>query len=123
MATISLNDPIDGAELKEIILKRISDALDRDCTLADTIAYAGFELGYEIKLKFIRSNSPGTLVWGESKEGMLIGDSESFTLTDSYKTDSPNTAREEHDLGIPVMIDTPSGRERRKVGRPPKVSK
>lgn len=121
MATWSLNDPIDGEELKQIILKRIEDALDRDCTLADTIAYAGFELSYEIKLKFIRSNSPGTLVWGAAKEGMSVGDSDTVTLVDEYKTDSPNTAREEHDLGIPVMIDTPAGRERRKVGRPPKV--
>jgi hypothetical protein len=37
------------------------------------------------------------------------------TLADTYTSDSPNTAREDHSLPIPVMVQTPSGKERRKI--------
>lgn len=125
----TLNDPIDGAELKEIILKRIGDQLDKDCTLGNDIAYAGFHLNFEIKLKYLRSKVEETLVWGNMKEGGDHSDTDTphdvgdIILADTYLTDSPNTAREDHDLPIPVIVQTPNGMERRKVklGRPPKV--
>lgn len=123
MATTSLNDPIDGAELKAIILERISRALDRDSTLADDIAYAGFSLSFEIRLKYLRSKTADTLVWGEEKEGVETLDQPTETAIDSYSTDSPNTAREEHGLSIPVMVTTPNGPQRRKVHVNPRGAK
>lgn len=126
MPTTSLNDPIDGAELKQIILKRISDALDKDCTLVDDIAYAGFVLKFEINLTFKRSRTPGTLIWGTTTDGGLTATTTEDVITPiqaagEYETDSPNTAREEHDLPVPVMIKTPSGETRRKIHiNPPK---
>lgn len=123
MATTSLNDPIDGSELKQIILERISRALDRDSTLADDIAYAGFSLSFEIRLKYLRSKTADTLVWGEEKEGVETLDQPTETATDTYSTDSPNTAREEHDLPVPVMVQTPNGPQRRKVHVNPRGAK
>lgn len=132
MATTSLNDPIDGAELKAIILERISRALDRDSTLADDIAYAGFSLSFEIRLKYLRSKTADTLVWGtnmqmapvETKEEILaLANAPTETAADSYSTDSPNTAREEHSLPVPVMVQTPNGPQRRKVHVNPRPSK
>lgn len=131
MPTTSLNDPIDGSELKLIILKRISDALDKDCTLVNDIAYAGFAMKYSIDLKFLRSKTAPSLIWGSTTENLrpeveqmdvaeLIA-APIETISDSYETDSPNTAREEHSLPIPVMVKTPSGSERRKIHiNPPK---
>lgn len=124
MPQISLNDPIDGAELKLIILARIKEALDRDCTLANDIAYAGFNLTFEIRLKYLRSKTEGTLVWGAVMDTSNVkAEAEIFELagatpdivTDSYTSDSPNQAREDHALPIPVMIQTPNGPERRKI--------
>jgi hypothetical protein len=117
MATTSLNDPIDGAELKAIILERISRALDKDCTLANDVAYAGFSLGFEINIKFLRSKTIPTLIWGGAQEGVAaVGDDVvKETLTDTYATDSPNTAREAHSLPVPVMVQTPTGPQRRKL--------
>src|ERR1700755_2260234 len=98
MTILSENDPIDGAELKSIILERISRALDRDSTLANDIAYAGFNLSFEIRLKFLRSKTAETLVWGAHTEAVdvkALAAAPEETVTDSYASDSPNTAREE----------------------------
>lgn len=119
----SLNDPIDGAELKLIILERISRALDRDSTLGNDIAYAGFSLSFEIRLKYLRSKTADTLVWGNAVEGVETLDQPTETATDTYTTDSPNTAREDHSLPVPVMVQTPNGPQRRKIHVNPRASK
>jgi len=127
----SLNDPLDGAEKKAIILKRISDALDRDCTLVNDIAHPGFSLTFTITLKYLRTvGADSTVVWGESKVGpqptiadLVTQGVASEAITGTYETDSPNRAREDHDLGIPVMVQTPAGSERRKVKLPRPVKK
>lgn len=132
MPTQSLNDPIDGAELKQIILHRIAAALDKDCTLVDDIAYAGFCMTFNVKIAYKRSKTADTTIWGGMNGGpepiqpgqninLEKGD-EMADLTDTYESDSPNTAREEHDLPIPIMVKTPSGSERRKIHiNPPKA--
>jgi hypothetical protein len=120
MAIVTENDPIDGSELKQIILARIESALNRDSTLANDIAYAGFRLDYRIDIVFKRANTEKTLIWGGVQEGDIEG-GETLLRAESYETDSPNRAREEHDLGIPVMVPVPGGVEKRriKLGRPP----
>lgn len=120
MAQPTLTDPIDGSELKAIILERIARALDRDSTLANDIAYAGFTLSFEIRVKYLRSTTAPTLVWGNQiltplADGVVVEAGPEEVLTDTYATDSPNAAREAHDLPVPVMVQTPNGPQRRKV--------
>jgi hypothetical protein len=115
MATVSENDPIDGGELKKIILERISNALDRDCTLTNDIAYAGFQLDFQITLGYKRSKTTGTLVWGNTGEGDGGLPDAIETAKDHYESDSPNTAREAHGLPVPVMVATPAGMEKRRI--------
>lgn len=123
MSTTTLADPIDGAELKLMILERVRRALDRDSTLANDIAYAGFRLDFEIKLVYKRATTATTMVWGGESGGAepilpgdVVGDEMGVDkLADHYETDSPNTAREAHDLPIPVMVKTATGVERRKI--------
>ena len=109
----SLNDPLAGAEIKNIILSKVSDALDRDLTLGDDIAYAGFIVKFEAKIGFVRSTTFPTMVWGVEAKGETPTAVE--TITVEYQTDSPNRAREENNLPIPVMVQTPSGPRREKV--------
>lgn len=124
MATLTENEAITGSELKEIIMQRISKAMDRDCTLTDDIAYAGFALDFQINMKFLRSKTDKTLVWGNEvelaqgmgKEALVdLAAAPSVQVTDKYESDSPNMAREEHDLPIPVYVNTANGPERRKI--------
>jgi hypothetical protein len=115
MPTVSENDPIDGGELKKIILDRISTALDKDCTLTDDIAYAGFRLDFVINLGYKRSKTPGTMVWGNAAEGYEGVPDMIEIVKDNYETDSPNTAREDHNLPVPVMIQTAAGMEKRRI--------
>lgn len=108
-----LNEPLSGLEIKEIVLQRISAALDKDCTLVDDLAYPGFGLKFSVDLTYLRSPVPSTMIWGESSEGEVGTDAEK--VSGDYQTDSPNTARQDHDLGIPVLIQTPAGPKRRRV--------
>ena len=112
----TLNDPLSGAEIKQIALAKFAEALDRDCTLVDDICYPGFRLKFDATISFTRANAVYTSVWGNA----LVGDppeegTQGDLISGGYETDSPNTAREENDLPIPVMIQTPSGPKREKV--------
>lgn len=113
---ISLNDPLSGAEIKQICVQKFADSLDRDSTLTDDFTYPGFTLKFEATIGFLRSTTTSTMVWGNSVNGKNPGtDAQQVPVNVEYKTDSPNTAREENDLPLPVMVQTPSGPKRQKV--------
>lgn len=113
MATLTANLPINGAELKQIILTRISDALDRDCTLGDDITYPAFELKFVINLGYKNSHNDGTVVWGQKTEGDMSDDTDGEITRDSaggeYQSTSPAQARDDHDLPHPVLKQTADG--------------
>lgn len=113
---MSLNDPLSGAEIKQIALLKFADALNRDCTLNDDLTYPGFHLKFDATISYVRSTTQPTMMWKDEFVGEKVGgeiEAKSFPI--EYKTDSPNTAREENDLPIPVMIQTPTGPKRQKV--------
>lgn len=114
---VSLNDPLSGAEIKAIAVQKFSEALDRDTTLVDDVTYPGFSLKFEAHIVFLRATTPGTMVWNESVVGdKPVGeDVADETVAGEYATDSPNTAREENNLPLPVMVQTPAGPKRQKV--------
>ena len=120
MAEMSLNDPLSGEEIKKILLQRIKDQLDRDCTLQNDLSYPSFSMIFEINIKYARAAVPSTLVWGKV-DGELEKPSDQAleevaeNVKASYESGPPNVARQEHDLPIPVMVSTPSGPQRRKV--------
>ena len=110
----SLNDPLSGAEIKQICVQKFADALDRDCTLVDDVAYPGFHIKLEATIRFTRSRTQNTAVWADHKQGSVEDADENLAQVE-YETDSPNRAREENDLPLPVMIQTPTGPKRQKV--------
>jgi hypothetical protein len=113
---MTLNDPLCGAEIKSIAVQKFADALDRDCTLVDDLTYAGFTLKFEATIGFLRSNTAPTLVWGNVAQGEQQSDNQQRDLVkDEYAASAPNVAREENNLPIPVMVQTPSGPKRQKV--------
>lgn len=112
----TLNDPLCGAEIKTIIIQKVADALERDCTLTDDVCYAGFTFKFESTLSFLRSPNPSTMVWADVAKGQkLLEGTPSEQIDTGYETDSPNRAREENELPIPVLIQTPAGPKREKV--------
>ena len=114
MREVSLNDPLSGAEIKDIIGQEIRAAMDKNCTLSNDVAYAGVTVSYELKIGFVRAPTKETLVWGNAKSGEApTGQPEAVTGT--YASDSPNQAREEHDMPTPVLQQTPNGPRRAKV--------
>lgn len=99
----TLNDPLSGAEIKEIATCKFREALDRDCTLTDDKTYPGFHLKFEATISYLRQTAEQpTMMWGETAVG-------------EYRIESPNQAREDHDLPIPVVVQTPTGEKREKV--------
>ena len=124
----TLNDPLSGAEIKEIIMQQIETSLNGDSTLLDDIAYAGFTVNFDIKISFLRSLTKPTQVWGVGGSFDQPIKSEDISSTAAIVAEhtsnpSPDLERQNHDLPIPVMVQTPAGMERQKVrlGRPPKV--
>lgn len=108
----SLNDALTAAEIKEIVLARVSKALDANSLLHDDITYPAFGFSFEATLNF----PPGrkTLVW--DRQGDQSMDHPHDSVSVQYQApDSPNKAREENDLPLPVMVQTPSGPEKRRV--------
>lgn len=117
MREVSLNDPLSGDEIKAICIQKFADALDRDSTLTGDFTYPGFSLKFEATIGFVRASIAGTMVWqdtvvGEKPKDGSVADSVAGNYT---APDSPNLAREENNLPMPVMINTPSGPKRQKV--------
>lgn len=110
----SLNDPLSGEEVKAIILQRVSDAMERDTTLYNDLAYAGFSARFECKITFLRSLTKPTLIWADDVQGEGEPDGGTSVAMD-FQTDQPDVARQEHNLPVPVMQQTPSGPKKVKV--------
>jgi hypothetical protein len=71
---------------------------------------------FDIQIGFINSPTPGTLVWGVGQQGEQQGEAVEKPVSGEYQSDpSPNKTREDNDLPLPVMVQTPSGPQRRKV--------
>jgi len=121
----TLNDPLSGSEIKEIIAQEIRKRMDGDCTLLDDHSYAGFIAKFDIKISYLRSQVKETLVWGQMTEikvadGEHNGITAEFTdekvIADTYTSaSSPDVERQEHDLPIPVLVQMPAGAQRQKV--------
>lgn len=109
----TLKDPLSTQEIKEIALQEFKKRMDANSLLADGLTYAAFHLKFEGVITL-----PGreTLVWAEVQKGeKLTAEDEKVSAAFEYRSESPNEARQSHDLPIPVEVKTPSGTERRKV--------
>ncbi len=122
----TLNDPLDSAEFIDVALARIRRAMEADSVIGKNVEHPRFS--WEFRAKFPAEHTKETLVWGQVGAPFAPGE-EVVEITDTYSSDSPNRTREDHNLPIPVMVQTPSGPEKRKihvnpptrVGRPPKT--
>jgi hypothetical protein len=114
--TDSLNEPLTGAEIKQIIRQRIEAAMNKNCTLANDIAYAGFDIDFEMRIRFLRGSSESTLVWDQHRQGDFTGfDGVEDKISGSFSVDMPDKARVEHEMEVPVLVETPTGPKRRTV--------
>lgn len=119
MAELTLRDPLSSMEIKEIILQEIEKSLNRDSTLLNDITYAGFRANFQIKISFERSLTPPTMAWGKidqtSTESGLTEPAGDAEVAGDYTAGAPNVERQEHNLPIPVLVQTPSGLVRKRV--------
>lgn len=114
----TLNLPLSGNEVIEIILQRIETRLRRDCFLHEAATYNGFsyDLALNIKFKDMMLGKE-TLVWDKHDEPKLddVGplDIEKWNIVSNTDVmskekfdsgDSPNGTRMEHGLDIPVQV-------------------
>jgi hypothetical protein len=109
----SLNEPLSGEEIKDVICQRIRQSLDKNSTLADDVAYPGFGVDFGITITFTRSPTSGTQAWGRFGEGEPGKDADQ--IHGNYQTDHPDLARQDHDMEIPVMAQGPAGPVKKKV--------
>lgn len=122
-----LNLPLSSDEIIEILLQRFEKRLRSDCFLHQANTYNGFSYTFELKLTFKDMMlGRSTLVWDEHIEPKQAIDADvqdeidAHAVPDIEKTDtasesfdsgdSPNRAREEHDLPMPV--ETMEGRRK-----------
>lgn len=127
--------PLTSDEIIQIILQRIEKRLRSDCFLHPASTYNGFTLSFEGKIKFNDMMlGRETMVWDnhvEPKQELSPEDQEivgaqdipeadkSVSIAESYSSgDSPNRARVDHDLPLP--IETTEGK--RKVIRHKKLA-
>jgi hypothetical protein len=118
MAERTTNDPLSGAEIKEIILNKIERSMNGDSTLNDDLAYAGFTARYEVRVSYVRSLTKETLVWGAVNDlpsGDIVEPTGETVIADTYVAPAPNVARQQNNLPIPVLIQTPTGTQRKRV--------
>ncbi len=119
MSELTLRDPLNSAEIVEILLQEIENRLKADSTLTSDITYSGFQANFEIKLKLQRPVPVQTLVWGEKSDGTPIspenGLTSETTVAADYEAGPPNVERQSHNLPVPVMIQTPTGPVKKKV--------
>ncbi len=119
MSELTLRDPLNSAEIVEILLQEIENRLKADSTLTSDITYSGFQANFEIKLKLQRPVPVSTLVWGEAgtpispENGPTIDSGE--VVKGEYEAGPPNVERQSHNLPVPVMIQTPTGPVKKKV--------
>lgn len=100
-----LNLPLNGDEVVEIILQRIETRLRANNFLNPAMTYNGFSLSFEGKLKFNDMMlGRESLVW----DNTVVGDAPEETApvevvsTDYDSGNSPNKARVENDLPLPI---------------------
>lgn len=129
-----LNLPLSSDEIIEILLQRFEKKLRSDCFLHQANTYNGFSYTFELKLKFNdMMMGRETLVWDQhiepkrdvpEVEEFLSAQSETgdtltvevavgteTSATDTFDSgDSPNRARVDHDLPLPV--ETMEGRRK-----------
>ncbi len=98
--------PLDSNEIIAIILQRIEKRLRADCYLHEANTYNGFSFTFEGKIKFNdMSFGKDTLVWDVMTQGEAPEpDAATMAVLENYTSgDSPNRARVEHDLDLPVQ--------------------
>jgi hypothetical protein len=115
-----LNLPLASDEIIEIILQRIEQRLRSGCYLSQAMTYNGFSFSFEGKLKFNdMMMGRDTAIWDVMQHGEKPEPAaETHAITEAYDSgNSPNKARVDHDLGLP--IETYEGK--RKVIRHRKI--
>jgi hypothetical protein len=101
-----LNLPLETDEVIAIILQRIEARMRSNCFFSHAATYNGFSYDLEMKVKFNdMMQNRDTLVWDRHTDGEVPLDAKQEVIVEKYDSgESPNRARQEHDLELPVQV-------------------
>lgn len=107
-----LNNPLNGEEVREIILIKIHDALLADCRLADYIAVPNFRFRADIAIILNGAVQNEVAVTVEAGTKSLVDESTASAITAHVQQEEmpPNIARVDAGLGVPVLTSDEKGR-------------
>ena len=111
------NKPLNGEELKRVILDNVRQRLDSDCFFNATIAYtrcafsftitvhgAGLQQAVEVRS---RTKAAGAIEGEAPLENVEENDSQFTALQRDVKVDSPNLTRIHHGMPITTQVKQP----------------
>ena len=111
-------NPLNGAEVAQLLSKKVSDALARDERLREHLSYPLFDAKIDIKLT-LHAGEPYPVELSvsaqegdpaaKSAEPAVVELEERFEVGGTQET-APDRVREEAGLGIPTPIRMPGGR-------------
>lgn len=113
-----LNLPLNGREIREIILNRIRQTLDNDCRLSELLAVPSFQFRADIAIILagaIHSEVNRQVNGGKGDESLVnaaLADGVADIVTNHVEQGDmpPNEARIEGDVGVPVLGFDTQGR-------------
>ena len=120
----TLAKPLSGAEIREAIIHKLREQMQRDCFLAPHIAYASFSFQLKLDVQFQNTGTSikETTIRATDAGGEVIAaDMEHAELAVSGEPQPPNEVRVETGQGVPTVVQKPQGGiEERKVKYDPK---
>jgi len=111
----ALNMPLNGNEVKEIILAKIRETLDRDGRLNEYLAFPAFRFTADIAIVLagaIHSEVARTVTGGEGDVEAQTGKPNVHAVSHTEGQEQPpDIARRDAGLGVPVLSRDEKGRQ------------
>lgn len=111
MGDIAVNLPLDGSEIRQIILQRLEKRMENNSQLANGIAYSGFKYDLTLVIKLEHATNPETLVWDLGQEGMISDEAQAEDMGEKYESKPPNVERQDNGLALTVEATDTKGKK------------
>jgi hypothetical protein len=118
-----LNLPLETEEIIEIVLQRIKARMQANCHFSSAVTYNAFSADVTINFRLNDMNfGKTTLVWDKIELGEKVpAEAPVETVSEKIESgDSPNAARQDADLPVPVLVTEGRKRVIKKIRIPKK---
>jgi len=111
MTETAVNLPLDGSEIRQIILQRLEKRMELNSVLAIGIAYPGFEYDLTFVIKVDHPSVQPTTVWDRGKEGSVGSGAQEINLSEKYASKTPNVERQDNGLDLTIETTNAKGKK------------